>query len=235
MALPRVNNPTYTLELPSTGKQIKYRPFLVKEQKVLMMAQETKNENELANAMGQLVSACTFGEIDANISPMFDIEYIFLKIRTKSVGSNVKLNITCPDDGETQVQFELDLDDVEVNMLDDHTNETQITDDIKIIFRYPVLRDITNLRENSNDVDKIFHVLGKCIDEIHFGDDIYRRSDMTEDDINSFIDELSSLQFEKLSEFFNGMPKLRHVIQVTNPKTKKKSEVVLEGLESFLE
>ena len=235
MALPRVNNPTYTLELPSTGKEIKYRPFLVKEQKVLMMAQDTKNESELANAMGQLVSACTFGEIDADSSPMFDIEYIFLKIRTKSVGSNVKLNVTCPDDGETQVQVELDLDDVVVNMLDDHTNETQITDDIKIIFRYPVLRDITNLKENSNDVDRIFHVLGKCIDEIHFGDDIYRRSDMTENDIGDFIDQLSSLQFEKLSEFFNGMPKLRHVIQVTNPKTKKKSEVVLEGLESFLE
>jgi len=235
MALPRVNNPTYTLELPSTGKEIKYRPFLVKEQKVLMMAQDTKNESELANAMGQLVSACTFGEIDADSSPMFDIEYIFLKIRTKSVGSNVKLNVTCPDDGETQVQVELDLDDVVVNMLDDHTNETQITDDIKIIFRYPVLRDITNLKENSNDVDRIFHVLGKCIDEIHFSDDIYRRSDMTENDIVEFIDQLSSLQFEKLSEFFNGMPKLRHVIQVTNPKTKKKSEVVLEGLESFLE
>ena len=235
MALPRVNNPTYTLELPSTGKEIKYRPFLVKEQKVLMMAQDTKNESELANAMGQLVSACTFGEIDADSSPMFDIEYIFLKIRTKSVGSNVKLNVTCPDDGETQVQVELDLDDVVVNMLDDHTNETQITDDIKIIFRYPVLRDITNLKENSNDVDRIFHVLGKCIDEIHFGDDVYRRSDMTENDIGDFIDQLSSLQFEKLSEFFNGMPKLRHAIQVTNPKTKKKSEVVLEGLESFLE
>ena len=160
-------------------------------------------------------------------------EYIFLKIRTKSVGSNVKLNITCPDDGETQVKFELDLDEVEVNMLDDHTNMAQITDDIKIIFRYPVLRDIANLKENSNDVDRIFHVLGKCIDEIHFGDDVYRKSDMTENDINDFIDQLSSLQFEKLSEFFNGMPKLRHVIQVTNPKTKKKSEVVLEGLESF--
>ena len=235
MALPRVNNSTYTLELPSTGKEIKYRPFLVKEQKVLMMAQDTKNESELANAMGQLVSACTFGEIDADSSPMFDIEYIFLKIRTKSVGSNVKLNVTCPDDGETQVQVELDLDDVVVNMLDDHTNEAQITDDIKIIFRYPVLRDIANLKENSNDVDRIFHVLGKCIDEIHFGDDVYRKSDMTENDINDFIDQLSSLQFEKLSEFFNGMPKLRHVIQVTNPKTKKKSEVVLEGLESFLE
>ena len=235
MALPKLNTPTYNLELPSTGKKIQYRPFLVKEQKVLMMAQETKNENELANAMGQLVSACTFGAIDADTSPMFDIEYIFLKIRTKSVGSNVKLNITCPDDGETQVKFELDLDEVEVNMLDDHTNEAQITDDIKIIFRYPVLRDIANLKENSNDVDRIFHVLGKCIDEIHFGDDVYRKSDMTENDINDFIDQLSSLQFEKLSEFFNGMPKLRHVIQVTNPKTKKKSEVVLEGLESFLE
>ena len=116
MALPRVNNPTYTLELPSTGKQIKYRPFLVKEQKVLMMAQETKNENELANAMGQLVSACTFGEIDADTSPMFDIEYIFLQIRGKSVGEKIDLNITCPDDEKTSVPVQVDINDISVLM-----------------------------------------------------------------------------------------------------------------------
>ena len=121
----KINNPTYTLELPSTGKEIKYRPFLVKEQKSFNDGKKLRMKMNLSNAMGQLVSACTFGEIDADTSPMFDIEYIFLKIRTKSVGSNVKLNITCPDDGETQVKFELDLDEVEVNMLDDHTNEIQ--------------------------------------------------------------------------------------------------------------
>ena len=235
MALPRVNTPSYSLELPSTGKTIKYRPFLVKEQKVLMMAQDTKNQKDLAEAMGKLVSSCTFGEIDPYKSPMFDLEYVFLKIRSKSVGSIVNLKIICPDDKKTEVQVELDIDNIEVNMSDDHKNEVQITDDIKIVFRYPVLLDIATLKEGGNDVDRVFHILNKCIDEIHFGDDVYRKNDMSDEDITNFVDELSGGQFEKLSAFFNGMPKLRHVIEVTNPKTKKKNEVVLEGLESFLE
>ena len=235
MALPRVNTPTYTLDLPSSGKKIKYRPFLVKEQKILMMAQETQNEKELAQAMGKLVSACTYGSIDPLQSPMFDVEYVFLKVRSKSVGSKIKLNVTCQDDGKTTATVEVDIDDIEVNMLDEHTNEVQITDEIKIIFRYPILQDIANLKENVNETDRVFDVLNKCINEIHFGDDVYKRSDMTEKDVSTFIDELTSEQFERLAEFFNGMPKLRHVIKVTNPKTKVVSEVVLEGLESFLE
>ena len=233
MALPRVNNPTYTLELPSTGKEIKYRPFLVKEQKVLMMAQDTKNESELANAMGQLVSACTFGEIDADSSPMFDIEYIFLKIRTKSVGSNVKLNVTCPDDNETKVKVKINLEDIYVNMLDDHTNEIQLLDNCKIVFRYPILNDMSGITGGS-DMESVFKLMEVCVQEIHYGDDVYQRADMTEKDISEFIDQLTGEQFEKISDFFTSMPKVRHVVKVTNPKTKKKSEVVLEGLQSFL-
>ena len=234
MALPRVNTPDYTLELPSTGEKIKYRPFLVKEQKILMMAQDTKDETQLADAMGTLVSSCTFGTLDASTSPLFDIEYVFLKIRSKSVGSKVDLMVVCPDDEKTQAKVSLDLDDINVTMTDDHINEVQINDKVKVVFRYPILSDLKGLVENPTDVERVFHVLNRCINEIHFGDDVYQRSDMTEKDIDEFVDQLTTEQFERLSDFFNSMPKLRHAIKVTNPKTKVKSEVVLEGLESFL-
>ena len=234
MALPRVNTPDYTLELPSTGEKIKYRPFLVKEQKILMMAQDTKDETQLADAMGTLVSSCTYGTLDASTSPLFDIEYVFLKIRSKSVGSKVDLMVVCPDDEKTQAKVSLDLDDINVTMTDDHINEVQVNDKVKVVFRYPILHDLKGLTKNPTDVDRVFHVLNRCISEIHFGDDVYQRSDMTEKDIDEFVDQLTTEQFERMSDFFNSMPKLRHAIKVTNPKTKVKSEVGLEGLESFL-
>ena len=235
MALPRVNNPTYMLDLPSTGEKIKYRPFLVKEQKVLMMAQDTKKDAELAETMGQLVSSCTYGKVKPETSPMFDMEYAFLKIRSKSVGSKVDVMITCPDDEVTQVKTVVDLDEIEVQMLDNHSNEVNITDNVKIVFRYPILNDMIDLKDGANDVDRVFHILEKCITSIHFGDDVYQKTDITEKELNTFVDELTGEQFETLVDFFGSMPKLRHVVKITNPKTKVKSEVVLEGLESFLE
>ena len=235
MALPRVNNPTYMLDLPSTGEKIKYRPFLVKEQKVLMMAQDTKKDAELAETMGQLVSSCTYGKVKPETSPMFDMEYAFLKIRSKSVGSKVDIMITCPDDETTQVKTVVDLDEIEVQMLDNHSNEVNITDSVKIVFRYPILNDMIDLKDGANDVDRVFHILEKCITSIHFGDDVYQKIDITEKELNTFVEELTGEQFETLVEFFGSMPKLRHVVKITNPKTKVKSEVVLEGLESFLE
>ena len=234
MALPRVNNPTYMLDLPSTGEKIKYRPFLVKEQKVLMMAQDTKKDAELAETMGQLVSSCTYGKVKPETAPMFDMEYAFLKIRSKSVGSKVDVMITCPDDEVTQVKTVVDLDEIEVQMLDNHSNEVNITDDVKIVFRYPILNDMIDLKDGANDVDRVFHILEKCITSIHFGDDVYQKTDITEKELNTFVDELTGEQFETLVDFFGSMPKLRHVVKITNPKTKVKSEVVLEGLESFL-
>ena len=234
MALPRVNNPTYMLDLPSTGEKIKYRPFLVKEQKVLMMAQDTKKDAELAETMGQLVSSCTYGKVKPETSPMFDMEYAFLKIRSKSVGSKVDVMITCPDDEVTQVKTVVDLDEIEVQMLDNHSNEVNITDNVKIVFRYPILNDMIDLKDGANDVDRVFHILEKCITSIHFGDDVYQKTDITEKELNTFVDELTGEQFETLVDFFSSMPKLRHVVKITNPKTKVKSEVVLEGLESFL-
>ena len=234
MALPKLNTPTYELELPSTGEIIKYRPFLVKEQKLLLIAQESGEEKQIANAMGELVNSCTFGKVNTKSAPMFDIEYLFLKIRGKSVGEKVKLNLICPDDGKTTVPYELNLENVECQVQDDHSNEIQINEDIKIVFRYPLLTDLQNVKASAGDSEKTFHFMECCIDSIHSGDDVFQRIDIKDKEIIDFIDSMTGDQFETLTEFFNTMPKLRHIINVTNPKTKKKNEILLEGLESFL-
>ena len=237
MALPKLNTPTYELELPSTGEKIKYRPFLVKEQKVLMMAQDSGEDEQIANVMSTLVSDCTFGSVNSDNVPMFDVEYIFLRIRGKSVGEIIELNVLCPDDDETRVPVSLNLDDVDVTLDDNHTNEISITPlgDVKIIFRYPILADMKNMISTTTNVEMMYSLLTECIQEIHHGDDVYNKVDMTNKEIEEFIDSLTTDQFKKITNFFNTMPKLRHIIEVTNPKTGVKSEVVLEGLQSFLE
>ena len=232
MALPKLNTPTYELELPSTSKKIKYRPFLVKEQKILMMAQDSEDETEISEAVGSLVQSCTFGEIDPKTSPMFDIEFLFLKIRGKSVGDKIELNLICPDDGKTQVKKTIDLEDVGIHMLEDHTNEIAISDECKIIFRYPILSDMKGVAVS--DISSAFSVISSCISEIHYGDDIYNKNDISKKDIEEFIDSLTGEQFEKVTGFFQTMPKLRYVVEVINPKTEKKNEIVVEGLQSFL-
>jgi hypothetical protein len=232
MALPKLNTPTYELELPSTSKKIKYRPFLVKEQKILMMAQDSEDETEISEAVGSLVQSCTFGEIDPKTSPMFDIEFLFLKIRGKSVGDKIELNLICPDDGKTQVKKTIDLEDVGIHMLEDHTNEIAISDECKIIFRYPILSDMKGVAVS--DISSAFSVISSCISEIHYGDDIYNKNDISKKDIEEFIDSLTGEQFEKVTGFFQTMPKLRYVVEVTNPETKKSNEIVVEGLQSFL-
>jgi len=234
MALPKINTPTYELQLPSTGEIIKYRPFLVKEQKLLLIAQESGEEKQIANAMGELVNSCTFGKVNTKSAPMFDIEYLFLKIRGKSVGEKVKLNLICPDDGKTTVPYDLNLEDVECQVQDDHSNEIQINEDIKIVFRYPLLTDLQNVKASAGDSEKTFHFMECCIDSIHSGDDVFQRIDIKDKELSNFIEQFTNEQFEKITQFFNTMPKLRHVVKVTNPKTKKKNEILLEGLESFL-
>ena len=234
MALPKINTPTYELQLPSTGEIIKYRPFLVKEQKLLLIAQESGEEKQIANAMGELVNSCTFGKVNTKSAPMFDIEYLFLKIRGKSVGEKVKLNLICPDDGKTTVPYELNLENVECQVQDDHSNEIQINEDIKIVFRYPLLNDLQNVKASAGDSEKTFHFMECCIDSIHSGDDVFQRIDIKDKELSNFIEQFTNEQFEKITQFFNTMPKLRHIVKVTNPKTKKKNEILLEGLESFL-
>ena len=234
MALPKLNTPTYELELPSTSEIIKYRPFLVKEQKILLIAQESGEDKEIARAMSDLVNSCTFGKIDGKTAALFDVEYIFLQIRGKSVGETVELNVLCPDDGETSVSVKLAIDDINITMLENHTNEIMIQDDVKIVFRYPILSDMEGMLSSKSNVETVYQLINRCIQSIHYGDDVYNKVDITEKDIDEFVDQLTADQFESLVSFFETMPKLRHVIKVTNPKTKKKNEVVLEGLQSFL-
>ena len=233
MALPKLETPIYETELPSTGEKIKYRPFLVKEQKLLLIAQESKDTKETMQSMTQLIDACTFNKINTLTSPLFDIEYLFLKIREKSVGSKITIMITCPDDNETKVPVKMDLTDVNVQMTAGHTNEIKISKDMKIVMKYPLLSDIANVEIEGSDTS-VFSILQQCVHEIHHGDTIYHKVDMTDKDLEEFIDSFSTQQFELVTEFFETMPKLRHIVNVTNPNTKVKSEVVIEGLDSFL-
>ena len=233
MALPKLETPIYETELPSTGKKIKYRPFLVKEQKLLLIAQESKDTKETMQSMTQLIDSCTFNKINTLTSPLFDIEYLFLRIREKSVGSKITIMITCPDDNETKVPVKMDLTDVNVQMTAGHTNEIKISKDMKIVMKYPLLSDIAKVEIEGSD-NSVFSILQQCVHEIHHGDIIYHKVDMTDKDLEEFIDSFSTQQFELVTEFFETMPKLRHVVNVTNPKTKVKSEVIIEGLDSFL-
>ena len=232
--LPKLDTPTYRLTLPSTKKEIQYRPFLVKEQKLLMMAQESEDDNQVIDMVSQVVSACTFEKIDVNTSPMFDIEYIFLQIRGKSVGEKIDLNITCPDDEKTSVPVQVDINDISVLMSEEHNNEIDLNNDIKMVFRYPLLKDVKGIPSNTKEVDLIFHLLNSCIESIKHGDETYNRVDISEKELTEFIDYLTGVQFERITDFFQTMPKLRHVIPVKNPKTEVVSEVVVEGLASFL-
>ena len=233
MALPQLKTITYELELPSTGETIKFRPFLVKEQKNLMIAQESEDEKMMESAFAQILNDCVIDDIDPYKMPMFDMEYVFLRIRGKSVGDKVTLNLLCPDDEKTRVNVEIDLKDVDVQMKEGHTNIIQLTKDISMTMRYPQLGDIARLGKKGSGTENIFSLIKKCIQEIHDGEDVHHRVDMSEKELNDFIESMSTEQFENLSAFFETMPKLQHVVEVKNPKTKKKGEVLIEGLQSF--
>tara|TARA_A100001515_G_scaffold140083_1_gene135378 strand:- start:605 stop:1309 length:705 start_codon:yes stop_codon:yes gene_type:complete len=233
MALPRIDTPTYQLILPSTRENIDYRPFLMKEQKIIMMAQESKDDKQIIKAMIDLVTSCTFGKVDISNLPTYDVEFMFLKIRGKSAGESVELNLVCPDDNQTKVQTKVNLDDIQVQMTVGHSNIIDITDDIKLYLRHPLFSDAIALGDSAAS-DGVFKLLNSCIIKIVYGDTEYNRIDITDKDIEEFIDQLNTDQFEQIINFFNTMPKLRHVVDVVNPKTKVKSEVLLEGLQNFL-
>ena len=232
MALPKLDILTYELTLPSTGETIKFRPFLVKEQKALMIAQESEEDKLIESAFAQIIDACTFGKIDAYTMPIFDIEYVFLQLRGKSIGEKIQINVLCSDDGKTTVDVELDLEDIGVQMTEDHTNVVELTDDISIIMKYPCLADMSGF-DSSGQVQSIFEMIKQCIDEIHHGETVHNKIDMSEKELDDFIDGMTTEQFEKLSRFFETMPKLQHMVTVKNPKTKKKNEILIEGLQSF--
>ena len=236
MALPKLQSQVYELEQPSTGEKIKYRPFLVKEQKTLMMASESGDEKQIRDSLAGIIYSCTFEKVDPFTIPMFDVEFLFLRIRGKSVGEKIELNLLCPDDGETRVKTKLNLEDVNVNQKVGHTNEISITDKIKIIMNYPTIKEMSGLNtENSSDMDQILGMMKRCIHEVHDGETVHTKIDMSESDLDEFIESLTTEQFENVANFFDTMPKVAHSIEVTNPKTKKKGEVVIEGIQSFFD
>jgi hypothetical protein len=235
MALPKLDTPVYELEQPSTGDTIKYRPFLVKEQKTLMMASESNDDKQLKEALAGLISNCTFSKLDPYKIPIFDIEFLFLRIRGKSVGEKVDLNLLCPDDNETRVSKSINLEDIGVNMEVGHTNEINITDKIKMVMRYPTLNDVTDIVGETDDIENLFLMIRQCVHEIHDGEKVYNKVDMSDSELKDFIESLTTEQFENLNKFFDTMPKVQHSVEVTNPKTKKKGEVVIEGIQSFFD
>ena len=233
MALPKLDVPVYELEQPSTGEKIKYRPFLVKEQKTLMMASESNDDKQVKEALAGLISNCTFSKIDPFKIPIFDVEFLFLRIRGKSVGEKIDLSLLCPDDNKTRVNKSVNLEEIGVNMKVGHTNEIEITDKIKIFMRYPTLNDMEDVDADTANSQTVFKMIKDCIHEVHDGKKVYNRVDISEKELDEFIDSLTGTQFENMANFFDTMPKVQHSIEVTNPKTKKKGEVVIEGIQSF--
>jgi len=234
MALPKIDNPTYTLELPSTGEIVKYRPFLVKEQKVLMLAQQSKVNRDRNNAILEIIESCTFGKVGAK-NPLFDIEYVFLKLRSKSAGESVDVMITCPDDGKTKEKVTINIDEIDVNMTETHTNKLNITDTITMNMRYPLIEDVDiDNASIKSDLDGSFKVVKRCIETISDGDTVHNKADYTEKELDEFLNSFNTDQLKTVMSFFETMPKLRHPVKVKNSKTGVESDVVLEGLESFL-
>ena len=229
MALPKLQTPTYELKLETLDSPIQFRPYLVKEEKILMIASETGDEKSIIRALTQIVKSCTFNKIDVESLPVFDIEYLFLNIRSKSVGETVKINVTCPDDKKTTVSKEVNINDVKVKKSENHKNLIDINDTIKMIMKYPTLKDITNL--DTKKTEELFKVIPKCIKSVYEGEKIIE--DFTDEEISDFVNNLNSVQFKSIQDFFMTMPRLKHDIEVDNPVTKVKSTVTLEGVQSF--
>ena len=237
MPLPKISTPTYELELPSTGKTVKYRPFLVKEEKVLVIALESEDNKQITNAIKAVLKSCvqTRGIKVENL-PTFDIEYLFLNIRGKSVGEELEVNIICPDDEETQVPVTINLDDIKVEKSEEHTNKIKLDNNLMMEMAYPSLDQFikNNFDFNeTNQMDQSFALIASCIDKIYSDEEVWATADCTKKEVNDFLESMNSSQFKEIETFFETMPKLSHTVKVTNPKTKVESDVVLEGLASF--
>ena len=238
MALPIIENPRYELTLPSSDVQVQFRPFVVKEEKILLMAMESKDNNEIINATKNILKACTYEKLDIESLPMFDIEYLLLQIRSKSVGEVAKFKVICPDDKQTAADVELDLSAVQVQVDDDHSNKVVIDEERKLglVLNYPSL-GITKagFDVNKENVETMFNVVASCIDHIYEGDKTYPAKDSTKKELVEFLEGLSQQAFLKIKKFFDTMPQLRHEVEVTNPKTGIKSTVTFKGLQDFFQ
>ena len=237
MPLPKISTPTYELELPSTGKTIKYRPFLVKEEKLLVLALESDDSKEITNAIKAVLKDCiqTRG-VKVETLPTFDIEYLFLNIRGKSVGEDIEVSVLCPDDGETYAEVQISIDEIKVTKDKKHTNQIKLDDTLMMELRYPSLDQFVKSNFSFNDdnqVDQSFDLIASCVDKIYSEEEAWTSDDFTKKEVTEFLEQMNSAQFKEIESFFTTMPKLSHEVEVINPNTKKKSKVVLEGLASF--
>ena len=237
MSLPKINAPEYRLNIPSTDEEITYRPFLVKEEKLLLIAHETGDEKATFSAIKELIKGCVVQDLAIDMLPMFDIEYIFLNIRAKSVGEIAKLKIICPDDEKTTVDVEVDLTKINIEMDEKHDARIQLTDNIGILMSYPSLDVVQEhaVLGTEQPVEQLFKMVAECMYQVWEGDEVQDASDFSYKEKMEFIESLSHSQFEKIQDFFSTMPALKHEIKVTNPNTKVKSTVVLQGIQSFFE
>ena len=238
MALPIIETPRYELTLPSSDVQVQFRPFIVKEEKILLMAMETKDNNQIVSATKDILKACTYEALDIDSLPMFDIEYLLLQIRSKSVGEVAKFKVICPDDKQTAADVEFDLSAVQVQVDDDHSNKIVIDEERKLglVLNYPSL-GITKagFDVNKENVETMFKVVASCIDHIYEGDKTYPAKDSTKKELVEFLEGLSQKAFLKIKKFFDTMPQLRHEVEVTNPKTGIVSKVTFKGLQDFFQ
>ena len=237
MPLPKIATPTYELELPSTGKPIQFRPFLVKEEKLLVLALESENTKEITTAIKNVIKACiqTRG-IKVETLPTFDIEYLFLNIRGKSVGEEIEVNIICPDDEETYVPVKINIDDIKVSKSDEHSNKIKLDDSLVMEMKYPSLEQFVKNNfdfTEDNVMDQSFELVAACIDKIYNEEEVWAAADCSKKEITDFLESMNSSQFKEIEKFFETMPKLSHEIKVKNPNTEVESTVVLEGLSSF--
>ena len=237
MPLPKIATPTYELELPSTGQSIKYRPFLVKEEKVLVIALESEDNKQITTAIKAVLKSCILTKgVKVESLPTFDIEFLFLNIRGKSVGEELEVNVICPDDGETTVSVTISLDEIEVQKDENHSNKIKIDDSIMMELKYPSLDQFIKNNFDFNDknaMDQSFELIASCIDKVYTEDEVWATADCTKKEVKEFLESMNSQQFKEIETFFESMPKLSHTINVTNPNTKVESEVTLEGLASF--
>lgn len=238
MPLPKINTPTYELEIPSTGKKVRYRPFLVREEKILIMALESEDMKQITNAIVEILSECILTKgVKVSELATFDIEYLFLNIRGKSVGEEIEVNVTCPDDGETQVQMSIDIDTIKVQKEKEHNDIIKLDDTLSMKMKYPAIDQFVEnnfeTQQDNNNVDQSLQMITACIEMVYNADECWSASDCTKKEMEEFVEQMNTKQFKEIEKFFTSMPKLSHTIKVKNPNTKKTSEVTLEGLASF--
>ena len=235
MPLPKISTPTYDLTIPSSNRKIKYRPFLVKEEKILIIAMETQDDKQIAEAVKDVLGSCILTKgISIDKLSTFDIEYLFLNIRGKSVGETVEVMITCPDDNTTKVPVVINLDEIQVKRSDDHDVDINLDGKLSMRMKYPSMGEFVKNNFNVEmKVDDTFDMVCSCIEQVFSEDESWAASDCTKKELLDFLEQLDSSQFKKIEKFFDTMPKLSHTIKVTNPKTKVESDVVLEGLNAF--